>query len=191
MKKTIVMSLVALAASTLGAAAFAGDEPASGLGVGAPTPSIPVIDVTGAYKGELICYVCEFQDDPNVLAFFKGTGPATAQLIVQLNDLYVRHKASNFKAVAMIVAGAEAKEWLEQLSQSHQLEIPLAVFRKGPQDVAARLYELDPAVDNTFLVTVERTVAENVAGIGPSEFGRVATATSAMLANNAGARGAP
>ncbi len=157
-------------------------EVASGLDVGAPTVSIPVLDVTGPYKGQAICYVCEFQNDPNVLAFFRDTGDATAQLIVQLNDLYLKNKDRNFKAVAMIVAGDSAKPWLEQLQADKHIQIPLVVLRRGPKDVAVRLYSLNPAVDNTFLVTVDRFVAANVTGIAPAEFDRVADATTAMLA---------
>jgi len=157
-------------------------EVASGLDVGAPTVSIPVLDVTGPYKGQAICYVCEFQNDPNVLAFFRDTSDTTAALIVKLNELYVKNKDHNFKAVAMIVAGDSAKPWLEELQAAKHLEIPLVVFRRGPKDVAARLYSLNPAVENTFLVTVDRFVAANVTGIGPDDFGRVADAPRTMLA---------
>ena len=172
---------VCLSVVLLGAVASAAVGP-SGLKPGAPTPSIPVFDVTGSYRGEPICYVCEFQDAPNVLAFFRGTGKDTADLIVQLNDLYLRHKAKGFKAVAMIIAGESARPWLEELQASKKLEIPLTVFRRGPRDVAARIYELNPEVENTFLVTVNRFVSANVAGVRPGEFDRVASATSAMLA---------
>ena len=159
-----------------------GQAQVSGLEVGTPTASIPVVDVTGQYKGQRICYVCDFQDDPNVLGFFRDTGSETAELIVQLNDLYLQHKARGFKAVAMIVAGEEAAPWLEELSESRNLEIPLTVFRRGPRDVAARLYKLNPEVENTFLVTVNRSVAANVSGIRPGEFDRVAAETAEMLA---------
>jgi hypothetical protein len=160
-------------------------EVVSGLDVGAPTVSIPVLDVTGPYKGQAICYVCEFQNDPNVLAFFRDTGDSTAKLIVELNDLYVKNKGRNFKAVAMIIAGDTAKPWLEELQAQKHLEIPLVVLRRGPKDVAVRLYSLNPAVENTFLVTVDRFVAANVTGIEPGEFGRVADATATMLASHA------
>jgi hypothetical protein len=59
----------------------------------------------------------------------------------------------------------------------------LTVFRKGPADLAGRLYELNPEVDNTFLVTLDRFVVANVAGIEPTEFGRVTEATDKMLAD--------
>ena len=155
----------------------------SGLEVGAPTQSIPVLDITGPYQGKRICYVCEFQDDPNVLAFFRDTGEETAEFIRQLNDLYLEHKDSGFKAVAIIVAGEDAAPWLEELNASLPIEIPLTVFRRGPRDVAVRLYELDPEVQNTFFVTLNRFVTANVAGIRPDEFNRVAEATDDMLAS--------
>jgi hypothetical protein len=178
-----ISSLLAACASLLVTSAVAWEDVISGLPTGAPTVSIPVVDVTGPYKGQRICYVCEFQDFPNVLAFFRGTGEETAELIVALNDLYVRNKDRDFKAVAMIVAGADASPWLEELAASRQLEIPLTVFRKGPADLAGRLYELNPEVENTFLVTLDRFVVANVAGIEPGEFGRVAEATERMLAS--------
>ena len=157
-------------------------EVQSGLPVGAPTQSIPVVDVTGPFKGERICYVCDFAEAPNVLAFLRDTSDGTAKLIVQLNQLYLKNKARNFKAVVMVVAGSGAKEWLENLSRSANLEIPLTFFYKGPNDVAARVYRLNPDVKNTFLVTVNRVVVANVSGITPDQFGQVADATAHMLA---------
>jgi len=173
------LAVMALAAGTTAVLA----EIVSGLDVGSPTASIPVVDVTGAYAGQRICYVCEFQDDPNVLAFFRDTGEETADLIIRLNALYLEHKDENFKAVAAIVAGEEAAPWLEELNARADIEIPLVVFRRGPKDVAVRLYELNPEVDNTFLVTVNRFVAANVSGIAPEQFDQVAAATARMLAD--------
>jgi len=180
-RATPLAPLALLAGLALGTAAFAA-EIVSGLAIGAPTASIPVLDVTGPYRGQRICYVCEFQDAPNVLGFFRDTSADTAQLIVALNDLYVRNKDAGFKAVAMIVAGPDAAPWLAQLNAETPLDIPLTVFHKGPADVAARLYELSPEVANTFLVTRDRYVVDNIADIGPDDFARVAAATAAMLA---------
>jgi hypothetical protein len=163
------------------AAAWAADI-VSGLPIGATTQSIPVSDVTGPHKGERICYVCDFDKAPNVLAFFRDTSDATAKEIVQLNDLYLKNKSRNFKAVAMIVSGENAKKWLEELNRSAHLEIPLTFFTKGPKDPAVRVYNLSPAVTNTFLVTVKRSVVANISDITPEEFNRVAGAASEMLA---------
>lgn len=164
----------------LAAAAPAADM-VSGPAIGATTMSIPVMDVTGAYKGQLICYVCDYDKAPDVLAFFRDTSDATAKEIIQLNDLYLKNKSRNFKAVAMIIAGESAKPWLEELNRSAHLEIPLTYFRKGPKDAAVRVYNLNPAVANTFLVTVNRSVVANISDIAPEQFSRVAEATSQML----------
>src|ERR1700733_786287 len=155
----------------------------SGPPVGATTMSIPVSDVTGPYKGQLICYVCDYDKAPNVLAFFRDTSDATAKEIIQLNDLYLKNKSRNFKAVAMIIAGESAKPWLEELNRSTHLEIPLTYFRKGPKDAAVRVYNLNPAAANTFLVTVDRSVVANISDIGPDQFSRVADATWEMLSS--------
>jgi len=162
-------------------AAFAA-EIVSGLAVGTTTQSIPVTDVTGQYKGEKICYVCDYDKAPNVLAFIRDTSDANAKLIVALNDLYLKNKSRNFKAVAMVIAGESTKKWLEDLNRTNHLEIPLTYFTKGPKDVAARVYNLNPSVANTFLVTVDRTVVANLYDIPPDQFSRVADAASGMLA---------
>jgi hypothetical protein len=95
----------------------------------------------------------------------------------------VKNKSRNFKAVAMIIAGESSKKWLEELNRSAHLEIPLTFFTKGPKDVATRVYNLNPAVENTFLVSVKRTVVANISDITPDEFNRVADATTEMLSN--------
>jgi hypothetical protein len=176
-----VLKLAILCPALVAAAAFAADV-ISGLPIGATTQTIPVSDVTGPYKGERICYVCDFDKAPDVLAFFRDASDATANEIIQLNDLYVKNKSRNFKAVAMIIAGESSKKWLEELNRSAHLEIPLTFLTKGPKDVANRVYNLNPAVANTFLVTVKRTVVANISDIGPEQFNRVADAASAMLA---------
>jgi hypothetical protein len=153
----------------------------AGLAPGTPTPSVPVLDVTGAYAGKRTCYVCEFKDDPNVIAFFRDADEQTADLIVQLDNLYRQEKKRNFKAVAIVVSGPDARPWLEELKKSRNIEIPLTVMNKGPKDVGVKLYKLDPQVRNIFLVTRNRTVDTNVSDIGPSGFDKIKQATLRML----------
>lgn len=119
--------------------------------------------------------------DPAVFAFFRGPSDNTARFIVQLNALYLRHKARNLKAAVMVVAGMDARAWLEELDRRANLEVPLTVFRKGPNDVAVRVFNLNPAVENTFLVAVDRAVVANISGITPAEFDHVVQATARVL----------
>jgi rhodanese-related sulfurtransferase len=156
-------------------------EVAAGLAPGAPTPSVPILDVTGAYAGKRTCYVCEFQNDPNVIAFFREANDQTAELIVQLDKLYKQEKSKKFKAVAILVPGPSAKAWLEDLRKSRKLEIPLTVLASGPNDVGVKLYKLDPKVRNTFLVTRNRIVDTNLTDITSTDFNKVKQATSSML----------
>ena len=88
----LLRKLAIIGPALLAGSAFAA-EIISGLPVGAITQSIPVSDVTGAYKGERICYVCEFDKAPDVLAFFRDASEATAKQIVQLNDLYLNRSS--------------------------------------------------------------------------------------------------
>jgi hypothetical protein len=158
--------------------------PLSSYAVGETTQSFTVFDVTGAYKGKRICYVCEFQDEPNVIGFFQNTGEQTADFISQMNTLVQNNKDRHLKAVAVVVAGMDAQPWLEELSAAQHIEIPLVVLRKGPADLAVRLYRLNPEVDNVFLVNINRKVIANVAGIEPGKFSLVADAATQMLKDN-------
>ncbi len=153
----------------------------AGLAPGTPTPSVPVFDVTGPYAGKRTCYVCEFKEDPNVLAFFRDADEQTAELIVQLDKLYRQEKKRKFKAVAIVISGHDARPWLEELRKSRNIEIPLTVLHKGPKDVGVKLYKLDPQVRNTFLVTRNRVVDTNVSDIAASGFEKVKQATLRML----------
>jgi hypothetical protein len=182
MTRNLFKKLALLGPILLCTAALAADV-ISGLAIGTPTQTIPVMDVTGPYKGGKICYVCDFDKAPDVLAFFRDTSEATAKQIIQLNDLYLKNKSRNFKAVAMIIAGESSKKWLEDLNRSAHIEIPLTFFTKGPKDVANRVYNLNPEVAKTFLVSVNRTVVANISDIRPEEFHRVLDAASAMLDN--------
>jgi rhodanese-related sulfurtransferase len=156
-------------------------EVAAGLPPGAPTPSVPILDVTGTYAGKRTCYVCEFQNDPNVIAFFRDANDQTAELIVELDRLYRQEKTNAFKAVAILVPGPSAKPWLEELRKSRDIRIPLTVLASGPNDVGVRLYKLDPKVRNTFLVTRNRLVDANVSDIASADFDQVRQATLSML----------
>jgi hypothetical protein len=178
MKAKCLATILVLGVSVTGAMA----QVASGLAPGTPTPSVPVFDVTGAYAGKRICYVCDFQDHPNVIAFFRDADEQTAELIVQLDQLYRQEKKRNFKAVAIVVVGLEARSWLEELRKSRNIEIPLTVLYKGQKDVGIRLYKLDPKARNTFLITRNRTVETNVSDIGPTAFDKVKQATMTVLA---------
>lgn len=156
----------------------------SGYEVGETTQSFTVIDVTGKYKGKRICYVCEYQDEPNVIGFFQDTNEKTAEFITRMDELYKQNKDRHLKAVAVIVAGKEASPWLEELNEQKGLEIPLVVLKKGKKDLAVRLYRLNPEVENTFLVNINRKVMANVSGIETDQFNLVGDATTQMLTDN-------
>ena len=137
--------LAILGLALLGAASAA--DIISGLAIGATTQTIPVTDVTGHYKGERICYVCDFDKAPNVLAFFRDTSDATAKEIVQLNDLYVKNKSRSFKTVVMIVAGESSKKWLEELqSDRPSQEIPLTFFTQRTERRRRACLQPEPRV---------------------------------------------
>ena len=181
MNKAKVISKVAILGVLFFSAGSLAAQIPAGLPAGSLTESIPVSDVTGPYKGERICYVCDFESLPNVLAFVSNPSDDAAKMIVDLNRLYLKHKARNFKAVVMVMAGNSSKKWLEDLNRNEKLEIPLTYFTKGPKDAALRVYKLNPEV-TTFLVTVNRLVEVNISGITSEEFGQVADATEVMMA---------
>jgi hypothetical protein len=56
-------------------------------------------------------------------------------------------------------------------------------FAKGLQDSGMRIYKLNPAVDNTVLVNINRQVVANFVNVDSNSFGQVADASVKMLAS--------
>src|ERR1700733_7148163 len=170
------------AAATASASATAPSGPlVSGRQVGAMTPSLRVIDVTGKYKGQDTCYVCEYGAAPTLIGFFSKPSDEAADLIVKLDSLVKSQK--NLKGFVVMTEGADTKAWLEKLAADKGIEIPLVYFAKGNQDLGMRLYKLAPAADNTILVNDNRQVVANFVNIDDSTFPQVQNAAVKMLAS--------
>ena len=159
----------------------------SGRQVGAVTPSLRVIDVTGKYKGQDTCYVCEYGAAPTVIGFFNKPSDQAAGLIVKLDALVKSQK--NLKGFVVMTEGVDSKEWLEKLAADKGIQIPLVYFAKGTSDLGMRLYKLAPAADNTILVNTNRQVVANFVNISDSTFGQVQDAAVKMLASTPAASG--
>jgi hypothetical protein len=152
----------------------------SGRQVGAVTPSLRVIDVTGKYKGQDTCYVCEYGAAPTVIGFFQKPSDQAADLIVKLNSLVQSQK--DLKGFVVMIAGSETKDWLEKLAQEKGITIPLVYFQRGLQDPGMRIYKLNPEVNNTILVNVNRQVVANFVNTTGDNFQQVTDASTKMLA---------
>lgn len=159
----------------------------SGRQVGAMTPSLRIIDVTGKYKGQDTCYVCEYGAAPTIIGFFSKPSDQAADLIVKLDALVKSQK--NLKGFVVMTEGADTKEWLEKLAADKGIQIPLVYFARGTQDVGMRLYKLAPAAENTILVNTNRQVVANFVNVNGSTFGEVQDAAVKMLASTPAASG--
>jgi rhodanese-related sulfurtransferase len=164
-----------------GSATLASGPLVSGRQVGAMTPSLRVIDVTGKYKGQDTCYVCEYGAAPTIIGFFSKPSDQAADLIVKLDALVKSQK--NLKGFAVMTEGADTKGWLEKLAADKGIQIPLVYFAKGQQDLGMRLYKLAPAADNTILVNTNRQVVANFVNVSDLTFGQVQDAAVKMLAS--------
>jgi rhodanese-related sulfurtransferase len=155
----------------------------SGRPVGAVTPSLRVIDVTGKYKGQDTCYVCEYGPAPTVIGFFNKPSDQAADLIVKLDQLVKSQKG--LKGFVVMTEGASSKEWLEKLAADKDIQIPLVYFARGLQDSGMRIYKLNPAADNTILVNDNRQVVANFVNVTGPTFDQVRDASAKMLASAA------
>jgi rhodanese-related sulfurtransferase len=153
----------------------------SGRPVGAVTPSLRVIDVTGKYKGQDTCYVCEYGTAPTVIGFFQKPSDQAADLIVKLNALVQSNK--NLKGFIVMISGPDSKDWLTKLAADKGITIPMVYLAKGTQDTGMRLYKLNPSVDNTILVDDNRTVFANFVNTTDGTFQQVVDASTKMLAS--------
>jgi len=153
----------------------------SGRQVGAVTPSLRVIDVTGKYKGQDTCYVCEYGAAPTVIGFFNKPSDQAADLIVKIDALVKSHK--DLKGFVVMTEGPDSKAWLEKLAADKGIQIPLVYFARGPQDSGMRVYKLNPAADNTVLVNINRQVVANFVNVDDGTFAQVQDASVKMLAS--------
>jgi len=153
----------------------------SGRQVGAVTPSLRVIDVTGKYKGQDTCYVCEYGAAPTVIGFFNKPSDQAADLIVKIDALVKSHK--DLKGFVVMTEGPDSKAWLEKLAADKGIQIPLVYFARGPQDSGMRVYKLNPAADNTVLVNINRQVVANFVNVDDTTFAQVQDASVKMLAS--------
>lgn len=153
----------------------------SGRPVGAVTPSFRVIDVTGKYKGQDTCYVCEYGEAPTILAFFDKPSDQNADLIVKLNSLVTQNSQKNLKGVVVMVDGQDSKAWLEKLAADKDIKIPMVYLLHGPKDLGVRLYKINAAANDTFLINDKRTVQTNLVNVTDGSFNEVADATTKML----------
>jgi rhodanese-related sulfurtransferase len=153
----------------------------SGRPVGAVTPSLRVIDVTGKYKGQDTCYVCEYGTAPTVIGFFQKPSDQAAALIVKLNTLVQSNK--NLKGFIVMINGPESKDWLTKLAADKGITIPMVYLAKGTQDTGMRLYKLNPSADNTILVDDNRQVFANFVNTTDTSFQQVVDASTKMLAS--------
>jgi len=153
----------------------------SGRPVGAVTPSLRVIDVTGKYKGQDTCYVCEYGTAPTVIGFFQKPSDQAADMIVKLNGLVQSNK--NLKGFIVMINGPESKDWLTKLAADKNITIPMVYLAKGTQDTGMRLYKLNPAADNTILVNDNRQVFANFVNTTDATFQNVVDASTKMLAS--------
>ena len=153
----------------------------SGRPVGAVTPSLRVIDVTGKYKGQDTCYVCEYGTAPTVIGFFQKPSDQAADMIVKLNGLVQSNK--NLKGFIVMINGPESKDWLTKLAADKNITIPMVYLAKGTQDTGMRLYKLNPAADNTILVNDNRQVFANFVNTTDATFQQVVDASTKMLAS--------
>jgi rhodanese-related sulfurtransferase len=153
----------------------------SGRPVGAVTPSLRVIDVTGKYKGQDTCYVCEYGTAPTVIGFFQKPSDQAADMIVKLNSLVQANK--NLKGFAVMINGPESKDWLTKLAADKGITIPLVYLARGTKDTGMRLYKLNPEAENTILVDIGRQVYANFVNTTDATFQNVVDASTKMLAS--------
>ena len=151
---------------------------ASGRQAGEPIPSFRIIDVTGKYKGQPACYVCDYQEKPEVVAFFKDASPETEVLIVKLNSLAKQQPKLNFE---VIMIEPTSKDWLEQLAIRDNVTIPLTYLQNGQKDVGIRVAKLNLEASNTVVLGVNRKVVVNFVNLDGASFQQLSDAAVEML----------
>ena len=103
-----------------------------------------------------------------------------ASLLKQLDQLARQNK--DLIVVVVMTEGPNSQAWLKKFAQDNAIAIPLTVLRKGTDDVAMKLYKLNPSARNTILVNVKRRVTANLVDVSTENFKMVTSAAAKVLA---------
>ena len=114
-----------------------------------------------------------------VFAFFRQTGNEMASLVLKLDEL-ARQK-QDIRVVAVVIEGQESQPWLERLAEEKGITIPLTVFRNGKDDIAMKVYKLNPSASNTILVSAKRKVVANLVNVNAENFKMVTNGVSKVI----------
>jgi hypothetical protein len=80
-----------------------------------------------------------------------------------------------------MMEGQDSLPWLEKLADENGITMPLTVLPNGKDDVAVKLYKLNPTVSNTILVSAKRKVTANLVNLNAQNFGMLTDAVSRVL----------
>jgi hypothetical protein len=154
MTKSIWTMLVACAVS--GAAIAA--EVSSGLEKGAFVPAFTVTDVTGAAKGESLCYRCKFGDRPVVAVFAKKMTPEVAALAKALDAKIEANKDARMAGFLVVTSDAPdtVSSELTTVAEKQGLKTLALTTFKG--EAGPKGYKLNPEADVTVMMWVDSAV---------------------------------
>ena len=102
-----------------------------------------------------------------------------ASVVKELDELAGRNK--DIRVVAIIIEGQDSRPWLEKFAQENHITIPLAVLRKGRDDIAMKVYKLNANMNNTILMSVKRRVAANLVNVNTENFTILTNTVSKVL----------
>ena len=100
-------------------------------------------------------------------------------VVKELDELAGRNK--DIRVVAIIIEGQDSRPWLEKFAQEYRITIPLAVLRKGRDDITMKVYKLNANMNNTILMSVKRRVAANLVNVNTENFTILTNTVSKVL----------
>jgi hypothetical protein len=117
------------------AALFVGVAVDESLKEGEEVAPFEVFDVTGPAKDTEICYRCKFKDQPVVCIFTRDMTENTQKLIKKLDQESAAKKVNGFVCHCTDEVDP-AKTKLAEVAKTHELKIPLTVFKgvEGPKE---------------------------------------------------------
>jgi hypothetical protein len=127
-----------------------------------PGPYSAVV-VTGEYRGQPHCFVCETADRPAVIVFARTPSPALGRLAAGLDRALAEHKTAELRAWVTFLGEDESAlaPRLLRWAARHALRgVPLGVYEDpaGPPG-----YRLSRDADVTVLLSVKQKVVRNFA----------------------------
>ena len=100
---------------------------------------------------------------------------------MKIDEIVKKYQSDGLKGFAVFIVGFEKKGAIEQLTQKHDIKIPLVILKGGKMDEALRTYRINLNAANTIFISKSNRVLFKRVNATAETFGGIEAAVKGML----------